>query len=149
MPLNNKQMFDPWIKHILILFLGVYYFWAGIKKLPDPNFLHGTALEYIISWPIMAKNLTLNLFLVKHFVWTTRLFNYLTLIFEITFLFLIYTRFRIYYIFFGILLHAMIYITLEVGNFSFVMLLWYVLLMDDTTINQIKLRLAPLYRSRS
>ena len=149
LPMNKKHSYDPWFKNSLIVFLGIYYFWAGIKKLPDPNFLNGSALEYIISWPIMAKNLSINLFLVKNFLWTVRLFNYLTLIFEISFLFLIFTRFRIYYIYFGIFLHALIYATLEVGNFSFVMFLWYALLLDDTTKYKIKDKLAPLYRART
>ena len=127
LPMNNKHSYDSWIKNILIIFLGIYYFLAGIKKLPDPNFIYGTALESIISWTAMAKNLSFNLYLVKHFLWIIRLMNYLTLVFEITFIFFVFTRFRIYLILFGLLLHSLIYMTLEVGNFSFVMMIWYIL----------------------
>jgi hypothetical protein len=138
LPINSKHTYDHWIKNVLIIFLGVYYLLAGIKKLPDPNFLNGTATGLIMIWPIMAKNLNLNIFLNTHFNFAITLMNYLTLHFEISFLFLVYTRFRIYLILFGVIMHSLIYITLEVGNFSFVMLLWYLLLMDERTILKFK-----------
>lgn len=134
LPLNdNQERYDPWIKNILILFLGLYYFLAGIKKLPDPHFLSGVALEQIISWSVMAKNLNLNLFLIDHFTWLLRPMNYVSLFFEIAFIFFVFTRFRPYLIIIGVIMHALIYLTLEVGNFSFVMMVWYVLLLDEKT----------------
>ncbi len=134
LPLKEEDSYDSWIKNSLIIFLGLYYFLAGIKKLPDPHFLTGDALENIISWPVMAKDLSLNLFLVKYFKYPVRIFNYLTLLFEISFIFLIYTRARVLLIVFGVLLHLLIYATLEVGNFSWVMMVWYLLLLDKETI---------------
>lgn len=144
LPLNDQQEYDPWIKHGLILFLGVYYFTAGIKKLPDPHFLDGSALGSIISWPVMAKNMALNQWIASHFGWALRVMNYATLFFEISFLFLVYTRFRVYLLFFGVLLHALIYATLEVGHLSFVMIAWYTLLLDEPTRSRItQFKFAP------
>lgn len=140
LPMKERDHnYDPWIKNTLIVFLGVYYFLAGVKKLPDPNFLNGSALGSIISWPIMAKNVKFNLFFIKYFSWVLLVFNYATLIFEMGFIFFVFTRYRIYLIFFGILLHVLIYMTLEVGNLSFVMILWYVLLLDENTRGRLKI----------
>lgn len=141
LPMRESDDYDPWITNILIVFLGLYYFLAGIKKLPDANFINGSAITYIISWPIMAKSLKLNLFLVKYFGWMITIFNYGTLVFELSFIFLVFTRWRIFLIFFGLLMHLLIYFTLEVGNLSFVMLCWYVLLLDAPTRAQF--RFAP------
>ncbi len=138
LPPNKKTPYEPNIKNILILFLGIYYFLSGIKKLPDPNFLNGTALESILTWPVMAKNLNFNTQLVKYMLWPIRLMNYLTLLFELTFIFFVYTRYRIFYILFGLFLHTMIYVMLDVGNLSFVMLVWYILLFDESLLKDLK-----------
>jgi hypothetical protein len=133
LPLSNQKKHDPFIKNALIVFLGIYYFLAGIKKLPDKHFLDATAIEGILSWNVMAKNINFNLFLVKYLKWPMRAMTYLTLFFEMSFIFAIFTRFRIYYLLFGVLLHFLIYITIDVGNLSFVMFCWYVLLLDSDT----------------
>ena len=137
LPLKDNDLYDSWLKDALIVFLGIYYLLSGVKKLPDINFLKGVALEQILSWPVMAKSIDLNLLMVKYLKYPIRVFNYLTLIFEIGFIFFIFTSFRIYLILFGILLHLLIYMTLEVGNFSWVMLLWYALLLDQKTIDSV------------
>ncbi len=139
LPLNQKQKYDPGIKKILIIFLGLYYFLAGAKKLADPNFLNGSALEYIISWTIMAKSVELNFYIVKYFSWLLRIMNYFILIFEISFIFLVFGKFRKVLIILGIIFHCLIYMTLEVGNFSLVMMVWYLLLLDNETLNTFKI----------
>lgn len=133
LPTNNQKQHDPFIKNALIVMLGIYYFLAGIKKLPDKHFLDATAIEGILSWNVMAKNINFNLFLVNYLKWPMRAMTYLTLFFEMSFIFAIFTRFRLYYLVFGVLFHFLIFLTIDVGNLSFVMLCWYVLLLDSDT----------------
>ena len=100
-PLKDGEEFDKFYKNGLIIFLGFYYFLAGIKKLPDINFINGTALYKIISWSVMAKSLELNLKIVQYLKPLLILSNYLTLLFEMGFIFLIFTKYRKYLIIFG------------------------------------------------
>jgi hypothetical protein len=134
LPLKEGEEYDKFYKNGLIIFLGVYYFLAGIKKLIDINFINGTALYKIISWSVMAKNFELNLMIVHYLKPFLIVSNYLTLLFEMGFIFFVFTKYRKYLIIFGVLLHILIYITLEVGNFSWVMILWYTLLLDRKTV---------------
>ncbi len=137
LPLNSEKRSDPYIKNMLIAFLGIYYLLSGIKKLPDPNFLDGTALYKILSWGVMAKYHDLNLLIVKYLKPLLIFLNYFVLLFELSFIFLIFTKLRKYLMVIGILFHLMIYLCLEVGNFSWVMILWYSLLLNENQIEKI------------
>lgn len=115
---------------IIIAFFGVYYFVVGVKKLPDPLWRQGSALQYILDWNGVARENWLNA-LVSGQPWLARIMSYGTLCFEMSFLFFIFTRLRIYYIFAGLALHGGIFLTMDVGSLSLALIVWYALLFDQ------------------
>jgi len=131
--LNDQQQLD--IKHILrilIAFFGIYYMIVGCKKLPDPLWLKGEALKHLISWPAVSRdNFLTHLFVITPGV--AMLLTYATLIFEIGFIFIVFTRYRFVLIPLGLVLHGGIYLTMEVGSLSQILVVWYALLLDHST----------------
>ena len=128
---------DKQIINILIVFLGLYYLLAGLKQLPDPLWRKGEALYYILKWPIMSKDNFIVQELLKH-AFILKALNYGVLVFEISFIFLVYSRFRWILIVLGLGYHLGIYMTLDVGSFSQIMLVWYMLLLDEQTRNKFR-----------
>jgi hypothetical protein len=126
---NTKK--PSYAKTFLVALLGTYYFFAGAKKLLDPLWLNGEALQYILTYPgfiqqvfpIITQNNTLLTFA-----------TYATILFELTFIFAIYQKSRlikITYILLGIVFHISIALFLDVGNFTLVMFCWYILLIGN------------------
>lgn len=111
----------------MLSYLGLYYFFAGLKKLPDPNWLNGEAAGLIANWPFLSRN---NLFrdLLRIPV-VNLLATYGTLLFELSFVFIAFTKYRRSLITSGILFHLVMGVTLDVGLFFWAMLAWYPLLL--------------------
>lgn len=113
------------------VYLGCYYFFAGIKKLPDLPWLEGTAISLLASWPPFAKeNLITDLFQIE---FISMMGCYFTLIFEIGFIFISFSRWRRFLIPIGIMFHALIGIAFDVGLFFPAMIMWYSVLLRDIT----------------
>lgn len=117
---------------IIILFFGVYYFFVGIKKLPDPLWREGLAIKNILLWPGVARQNFLTVFITQT-PGVSQLFSYATMLFEMSFIFLVFTRLRFIVIIAGILFHFGIFCTMEVGTLSQVLMVWYALLLDQPT----------------
>jgi hypothetical protein len=129
LPLNDKYNFEKVYMSLLLLFLGIYYFLAGYKKLPDPLWLKGDALTQIMQWDIVAQNITFNRWLIQILPGILFKFtNYAVLIFELTFFFFVFTKWKKYLIPIGLCFHILIFMFLDVGSFSQLMLVWYALL---------------------
>ncbi|MEM6731927.1 MAG: HTTM domain-containing protein [Myxococcota bacterium] len=113
-----------------LAFLGVYYFFAGVKKLPDVGWLKGTALFDLLHWsPLKKDNVVVDAMRASPRL--AMLGNYATLLFEISFPFVLLTQFRRTLALVGILFHGAILLTLDVGHFTPTMLAWYPLLLVD------------------
>ena len=104
---NRKLDEAALLVNLLIIFLGVYYFFAGAKKIPDPLWRSGEALKYLIIWPGTGYDNVLTDFLLRHES-LMKVVTYMTLIFELLFLPLIFTRWRIYLIILGVTMHVLI-----------------------------------------
>ncbi len=117
---------------LLVFFLSIYYLMAGLKKLPDPLWQQGTGISYILSWEALGKDNILTRFIIGC-VPIGRLLNYGTLVFEISFIFLIFTRFKPLLVLTAFLFQFMIFLTLDVGSFPWIMIAWQVLLLDIET----------------
>ena len=120
------------IVRLLVLFLGVYYFAAGCKKLLDPLWRQGQAVHFLLLWPFSGKDTVFTRLILRAPV-VSQCLNYGALVFELSFVFLIFTRLRPALILFGLLMHLGIYLTMEVGTFSQIMAVWYALLLDRRT----------------
>jgi hypothetical protein len=116
----------------LTWFLGIYYFVSALKKLPDPLWRSGAAMHALLQWPALAKPTPLTSAILSMPLLSTAL-TYATLAFELGFVFLVFTRARPLLILAGVLFHALISATMEVGGFAQVMMVWYALLLDEET----------------
>lgn len=110
-----------------LTYLCLYYLFAGLKKLPDHYWLDGKAVGLLASWPFLSNDNFFNRFARISAV--SMIFSYLTLIFEIGFIGVAFTRYRRWLIVTGICLHAGISAALDVGLFFWAMIQWYPLLL--------------------
>lgn len=128
LPSTDGVKADEFYVKALTIFLGVYYLIAGLKKLPDPLWRSGQAVGALARW----DGITADTF-VSHLVGGSAalgmLATYGTILFELTFLALLFTRFRPWIVAIGIAFHAAVALTLQVGTFSALMFVWYLLLI--------------------
>jgi hypothetical protein len=110
-----------------LIYLCLYYFFAGVKKLPDHFWLEGRSVGLLASWPFLANDNFINK--LSRLSFFSFIFSYLTLVFEIGFLAIAFTRYRRWLIVAGILFHAGVSIALDVGLFFWAMVQWYPLLL--------------------
>ena len=140
---NAFQWDDSDIKHmklllkIIIVFFGIYYFFVGVKKLPDPLWRNGLALAHILDWAGITRDNFLTHTISQSRLLST-IFTYGTLLFEIGFIFLIFTPARVVLIIIGVLFHVGIFLTMEVGTLSQALIVWYALLLDQDTRTRFK-----------
>ncbi len=123
---------------IIIVFFGLYYFIVGAKKLPDPLWRDGSALKHILTWSGVARHTPLNQW-IGDSLWLSRILSYSTMIFEMGFIWVVFTRWRIYLVIAGILFHLGIWMTMDVGTLSQVLIVWYGLLLDHPTRQRFRL----------
>ena len=133
LPPQNCEKADPWIVKALVLALGIYYMTAGVKKMLDPHWLSGQALGELLRWEGLARSNALVAFL-KQQDFLSKTLNYVTLGFELCFLPLVFTRAWKVLLVVGIGFHLMIAATMEVGTFSAIMMVWYLLLVRKTSV---------------
>ncbi len=121
---KSKIRFILWM---LLVYFSFYYFFAGLKKLPDPNWLNGSSVGKILSWPYMAKeNFMTHFFKIPMVSYFS---TYFTVFFEIIFIFIVFTRFRKLLIPLGLVFHLIIGLTMDVGHLFWAMISWYPLLL--------------------
>ena len=113
---------------LMLAFLCCYYIFAGLKKLPDPLWIQGEALRILMQWPPLARDNFLNEFLLRHPAFL-KFATWFTLIFELGFSFVVWTRWRLFLIPVGILFHLLIGLTFQVGTFGWIMMAWYAFLL--------------------
>lgn len=127
-PLKDGEEPDPFYSRALVAFLGFYYLIAGLKKLPDPLWLSGEAVGAFARWDGISSGTA-----ISRWVGSTsavgKIATYATILFELSFLPLLFTRFRTWLIAIGLAFHAAVACTLQVGTFSALMFVWYLLLV--------------------
>lgn len=112
------------------LFLGYYYFLAGIKKIPDPLWLSGEALSIFLNSAYLGiENGFSSLFLNS---WASKIASWSAILFELSFLPLSFTRWRFWLIPVGVVFHGANILLLDVGYFWIAMLMWYPVLLFKT-----------------
>lgn len=126
-----RKIGDEFIKKYLILFLGIYYFIAGIAKLGDPQWQQGYALYSILTNPQTSLFLDFNIKLLNLMGPMARIATWAVLAFEITFILGIYSPLRKLYILSGLILHLLIGLTLDVGSLSVLMISWYAVFINE------------------
>ena len=130
---DEKQLREAkQIVNLLIFFMGLYYFMVGIKKLPDPLWRGGEAVHYLVNWIPIKKN-TILAQIIRATPLLAKGMTYGTLCFELSFIFLIFTKLRPLLIIVGMMIHLGINLALEVGTLSQIMMVSYALLLDERT----------------
>lgn len=124
-PKDGRQL-----RLVMTAALASYYLLAGLKKLPDPAWWNGEAIHQLLQWPPLAKEGAITDFLVQS-PGLARVGTWASLLFELSFAPLAFSRFKKWLIPAGAAFHLMIYLTLEVGTFSLVMAPWYCFLLDE------------------
>lgn len=126
LPTSKKETCDPFVWKTLLVVLGVYYFFAGFKKILDPLWFSGDALYYLLQWETLGRISMLSDFFLQ-FPGLLKVLNYLTLIFEMSFLVGVFTPYFRYYWYLGLAFHMGIAIFFVVGTFTPIMFVWYAL----------------------
>lgn len=124
-PLSNKHG-ESFLK-IMLFYFSLYYFFSGLKKIPETSWVDGTAVKAVLTFPFLGKRNFLADFFKIDFVSTIA--TIFTLFFEIGFLFIAFSRFRKILIPIGVIFHLMIGLTIDVGLFFWTMISWYPLLL--------------------
>jgi hypothetical protein len=118
---------------LLTLLLGLYYFLAGVKKLPLQSWQTGSGFKEALSWNGIARpwleniepyfnELGVEIFLI--------FMNYSILVFEVSFLILAFTRFKRFLILVGFLFQILNFVMFDVGLFFLIMLSSYPVLLS-------------------
>ena len=119
---------------LLTFFLGFYYFLAGVKKIPLKSWQYGDGFQEILSWNGIARPWLEDLEpMFNNFFIDLSLnaMNYSILIFEISFLFLAFTRAKRYLIPIGLLFQILNFALFDVGLFFLIMLSLYPVLLSQ------------------
>lgn len=129
LPLNDRDEPNLAYPKLLILFLGIYYFLAAVKKLPDVNWREGKAIWYLMQWDVIAMSTTVNHWVINNCpIWIFQVLSWFVLGFEFSFIFFVFTRFRKYLVPAGLVMHLLISSFLDIGSLGQLMLVWYALL---------------------
>ncbi len=116
---------------MMLFYLAAYYFFAGIKKLPDPLWRNGEALKNLLSWPLLGKTNGVNEILLQY-PFLLKLASFVALIYEIGFfVFVLFSKLRRWLIPFGIIFHILINLMIDVGHFHLAIWMWYPLLLIE------------------
>lgn len=141
LPIENVFAFRPRIdlfpvlnkKYVRIILLSLltyfsfYYFFSGLKKVPDQNWVEGRAVFHILNWPYVGKVNLFSQFFKLPFI--TEVVTYISLLFEIGFIYIAFSRLKKFLIPMGLFFHLFIAITMDVGHLFWSMISWYPLLL--------------------
>jgi len=127
---STDRWVPSWAFRLAQIQLAVLYLFTGLSKLPvagmpDPgNWVSGRALALALGTPTIARFEVLTR--VPWWVWAPA--TWMTLAWELSFpVLVLFERSRYVALAFGVVLHLGIFATLEVNNFSFATLCYYVL----------------------
>lgn len=130
-PRKNAEQ-DPKLVKICVVALGLYYFIVGLKKIPDPAWLDGTAVGSLALWKgIAADNSVVDL-IIKHPA-LSRFCTWFGLSLELLYLPLVLTKFRPVLLVLAVLFHTGIAIVFDLGNISIAMIAWNTIALDAKT----------------
>lgn len=127
-PSSEKDAACVPMNRLMLVFLCCYYIFAGLKKLPDPLWIRGEALQVLIQWQPLARKNLLTEFFLNHLV-LLQFATWFTLVFELGFSFIAWTKWRLYLIPVGLVFHLLIAVTFQVGTFGWIMMAWYAFLL--------------------
>lgn len=126
---------NPFI--LLKISLGAYYFITFVKKILDPSWILGTALGDVFSFAPYFKSYV-NIDLISIFSPIFPLMTYVVLFFQASFIFGTFTRYKNFWLIAGVLFHLGIYILLDAGLFSLLMIIWYIAFLTNSEIEVLK-----------
>lgn len=118
---------QTWILRLMQIYFGTYYFFAGLKKLPDHNWIEGVAVGKLAAWDFLGRHNLVNEFCQIPFV--SAALSWFTLAYEMSFLMVSFTPARIFLIPLGLAFHLGITLTFDIGMFFWSMLMWYPLVL--------------------
>lgn len=124
---------------ILLLQVCLLYFFSAVYKFYDDAWTGGFAMQYISKIDAYSSNL-LSIFNENY--WLSAIATYLTLGYQILFPFLVWIKkIKIPYLIFGVLFHLAISFGMGIFHFGMIMIVAYILFLDDKHIEWIKSKL--------
>lgn len=122
---------------LLTFFLGFYYLLAGVKKIPILAWQQGYGFKETLSWNGIARpwlesiepyfnNIYIDFILTS--------MNYSILVFEITFLLLVFTKYKRFLIPLGVTFQMLNLVLFDVGLFFIIMLSFYPVLISKSDV---------------
>ncbi len=112
--------------------LGAYYLAVGIGKLPDPAWRDGSAVGSLAKWNGIAFQNSLTTAVATH-GFISRLCTWFSLVLELSYLPLIFTRFRPALIILVLFFHLCIATCFDLGNISLAMIALNFIALDAKT----------------
>ncbi len=126
------------VAYAIMLNLCVAYLASGFSKLQDAYWQNGTAIHYFLNYErhsifAMDNYVALPAFAVK-------LLNYGTILFELSFTFLVmFRKTRVAALLMGLLMHACIYIIMMIYGMTFIFIMQYgIFYRDDEVLSFLK-----------
>jgi hypothetical protein len=134
----------PWATRLFQIQLGVVYTATGISKLTgskNSTWFDGTALHYVYNDIVLARFAYPAL---PFPAWLSFPLSYSALVWEVLFVpFLFFKKTRRWALLYGVALHMIVFLTVEVGWFGFYIYAWYCAFVPDTWFSE---RLYPWLR---
>ena len=124
-----------WPLRLLRIQIGLIYFSSGLMKLLSESWRDGTAVRYTLETNAFHRFPTSAL---TQWDWPLTALTYVTVVWELAFVLLVLNRrTRVPTLWFGVLMHVGMAITLELGTFSAVMLTAYLAFVDPASVTKL------------
>ncbi|MCB9223572.1 MAG: HTTM domain-containing protein [Crocinitomicaceae bacterium] len=121
---------------ILLIQICVLYFFSGLFKLFDPYWMQGYAVMYVSKLEIFSSWMTVPF--EKSYI-LSAIATYTVVLYQITFAIAVWIKkIKIPFLIYGVAFHLMIAFGMGIFNFGLIMVVMYLLFLDDQHIERIK-----------
>lgn len=125
---------------ILLIQVCILYFFSALYKFLDPNWLSGDAIMYVSRIPAFSSDTVRYLFSESPIL--SLIFTYATLAYQISFSVMVWIkRVKIPFLISGVLFHLGILFGMGIFTFAILMIISYILFLDDKHIEWLKSKL--------
>jgi hypothetical protein len=126
---------------ILLIQVCILYFFSGLYKTLDPNWLSGNAMMYVSRIPEYSGD-SLRFLFADNPVFSL-IFTYMTLAYQLSFPVLVWIkRIKIPFLIVGVLFHLAIWFGMGIFTFAIFMIISYLLFLDDKQIDWIQSKMS-------
>jgi hypothetical protein len=121
---------------IMLLQICVLYLFSGMYKLFDQHWMDGTAVMYVSRIEVFSSGLVS---LFKEHYWLSAIATYSVIFYQLFFAFAVWTKkYKIPFLIYGVVFHLLISFGMGIFNFGWIMIVMYLLFLDDNQLEKLK-----------